>query len=542
MAVEAAPVFDTGLKSVEDAMGLPSPIFVERPRMLRVEVNGLLHDWFDVDELGDMVKAPGFSTTLRENIARYFGVPVKCQAVYDEDGLLATAADFSRALHRYAPKLYVYNLEEMGAQLREKTSEQLAKIDAEVELTRRHFNPRNAVAKAPKLAGSLIQEPVSGISPQQLKETFVIKATDVQTSEAVRHKEGDFSEPSPRLLPILRVEAAVPANSSLDPHAQERDVSPTRQTTPCGVQVLSQLNGASVASTVPEVKTLQCAKVLRGPELFPEATKVEANSAPLGRAAVEMETLRIGDATINLTPGRHSVTLTKDLQQRSPLGPCVYPSACLQQRSPTGQPLAATPRQDCSVLITPDSLQHTAPQGSGSLTYESGFKSPPTRTPSAPRLSVAHLRGLACARTPSAPACRAQPCHRSPPQPLQGQVPLHGYSPQPLPQQASAQPRPSPNGCGVPAGGGDARPPSFAWQQPAGLVAHGNAYLTAVPNGQVRVVSPSPQKQGVQGMQGVQGLHVPQRFVQRPTSRPRMQQDYASSMSGRSLSARRLPQ
>ncbi|CAJ1395257.1 unnamed protein product [Effrenium voratum] len=102
----------------------------ERPRMLRIE-----------EELGDMVKAPGFNVTLRENIARYFGVParkttVSQQAVYDEDGLLATAADLSqklsfcpdllgldldvpfsfavallrtdgRALQRYAPKLYV---------------------------------------------------------------------------------------------------------------------------------------------------------------------------------------------------------------------------------------------------------------------------------------------------------------------------------------------------------------------------------------------------------------------------------------------------
>eukprot|EP00913_Durusdinium_trenchii_P005485 g5113.t1 len=70
----------------------------ERPRMLRIEVHGLLHDWFDLDDLGDMVKSSGFNITLRENIARYFGVPVDQQALYDEDGILATTADLRLAL------------------------------------------------------------------------------------------------------------------------------------------------------------------------------------------------------------------------------------------------------------------------------------------------------------------------------------------------------------------------------------------------------------------------------------------------------------
>merc|ERR1719210_1093277 len=115
--------------------------------MLRVEVNGLLHDWFDIDEMGHFVRSRTFCTTLRENIARYFGVPVKNQAIYDEDGLLTTNADFSRALQRFAPKLYIYDAHEMGQHLRERTSEQLAMIDAEVEQSRRNFRLEGAGAK-----------------------------------------------------------------------------------------------------------------------------------------------------------------------------------------------------------------------------------------------------------------------------------------------------------------------------------------------------------------------------------------------------------
>lgn len=112
--------------------------------MLRVEVNGLLHDWFDVDEMGDFVRSAAFASTLRENIARYFGVVLEKQAIYDEDGLLTTGADFSRALQRVNPKLYVYDVTEMGTELRDRTVEELEMIDAEVEQSWRHFGARTA--------------------------------------------------------------------------------------------------------------------------------------------------------------------------------------------------------------------------------------------------------------------------------------------------------------------------------------------------------------------------------------------------------------
>lgn len=124
------------------AAGNPSPTTPPPPvsgRMLRVEVHGLLHDWFDVGDMGDFIRSPAFAGTLRENVSRYFGVPLERQAIYDEDGLLTTCADFSRALQRVYPKLYVYDLDEMGPELRARAVEELRQLDAEVEQSWRHF-------------------------------------------------------------------------------------------------------------------------------------------------------------------------------------------------------------------------------------------------------------------------------------------------------------------------------------------------------------------------------------------------------------------
>jgi len=158
-----------GLASlVADAEREPTSPAVAPPgsRVLRVEVNGLLHDWFDVDEMGDFVRSSAFASTLRENVSRYFGVPLESQAIYDEDGLLTTGADFSRALQRVNPKLYVYDVNEMGRELRERTVEELETIDAEVEQSWRHFGSRHARGKqqssAPPAAAPPGQHPSGG--------------------------------------------------------------------------------------------------------------------------------------------------------------------------------------------------------------------------------------------------------------------------------------------------------------------------------------------------------------------------------------------
>lgn len=92
--------------------GTPTP--GPRPgRMLRIEVAGESHDWFDVDEMANAVRSPSFAATLRSNITGYFGVPIDQQVIFDDDGLLVTAADISRALQRVSPALYVYDFRNM---------------------------------------------------------------------------------------------------------------------------------------------------------------------------------------------------------------------------------------------------------------------------------------------------------------------------------------------------------------------------------------------------------------------------------------------
>lgn len=226
---------------------LPTP--PARPRMLRVEVNGLLHDWFDVDEMGQFVRSPTFSTTLRENIARYFGVPVNSQAIYDEDGLLTTSADFSRALQRFAPKLYIYDAHEMGPHLRERTSEQLAMIDAEVEQSRRNF----------KMNGSRPRTPVT---PRQQK----LRSEQQEGSLADGVYEGN-----PEVTPV---KAAQPEAAQAGAPADAAQALPTALAAAPPATALGAAATGAAAVAVPG-----------GPEV-----------APLMASASSVETTHIGPA------------------------------------------------------------------------------------------------------------------------------------------------------------------------------------------------------------------------------------------------------
>eukprot|EP00435_Cladocopium_sp_Y103_P036644 s1951_g9.t1 len=53
-----------------------------------------------------------------------------------EDGLLTSCADYSRALQRFYPKLFIYDLEEMGPDLRARAVEELRQLDADGTLKR----------------------------------------------------------------------------------------------------------------------------------------------------------------------------------------------------------------------------------------------------------------------------------------------------------------------------------------------------------------------------------------------------------------------
>eukprot|EP00933_Yihiella_yeosuensis_P016438 TRINITY_DN14048_c0_g1_i1.p1 TRINITY_DN14048_c0_g1~~TRINITY_DN14048_c0_g1_i1.p1 ORF type:complete len:644 (-),score=136.89 TRINITY_DN14048_c0_g1_i1:57-1919(-) len=180
-----------------------------QPRMLRIEVNGLLHDWFDVDELGDMLKAPGFAATFRENIARYFGVPADKQALYDEDGLIATTLDLSRALQRYAPKLIVHYLDNLSPDLRDKTVSQLSKVSAEVEQCQRCLGSAKITGSTRQTtsAGTLVQKQLLFAQEQTLAGSLGLSTWTMDSADTRK-------VPTTSLPTTLDSEAAVTTDVS----------------------------------------------------------------------------------------------------------------------------------------------------------------------------------------------------------------------------------------------------------------------------------------------------------------------------------------
>lgn len=154
-------------------------------RMLRVEVNGLLHEWFDVAELGERVRSSSFAVTLRDNIAQYFGVEVSSQAVYDEDGLLATAADFSRALQRVSPKIFVYNVAEMSERLRERTSDELNSMETAVGVLRANFSMPQPKAAAERNVANGDASPSTAQHRLDETQQTLAPAASTPTKEAV---------------------------------------------------------------------------------------------------------------------------------------------------------------------------------------------------------------------------------------------------------------------------------------------------------------------------------------------------------------------
>mmetsp|Transcript_21447 Transcript_21447/g.46613 ORF Transcript_21447/g.46613 Transcript_21447/m.46613 type:complete len:779 (-) Transcript_21447:263-2599(-) len=135
-------------------------------RMLQVEYDGQLHEWFDPAELGTLARCAELAGMLKENVARYFGVPPPQQAIYDEDGLLQTSTDFSRAMQRVSPKLFVYDVQRMVPEMKDRTLEALAQLEAEIQNTYETFG-------APQRSASIGQGSsgvASGSIPQQQQQ------------------------------------------------------------------------------------------------------------------------------------------------------------------------------------------------------------------------------------------------------------------------------------------------------------------------------------------------------------------------------------
>lgn len=109
------------------------------PRMLRVEFKGQPYDWFNLDEMGDVLRTEDFANTLRENIVHYFNVPFDFQAISDEEGPLCSATDFARTLKSARPCLQVWDIREIPQDVKEQLTHKLAYITFEVNRYQRNL-------------------------------------------------------------------------------------------------------------------------------------------------------------------------------------------------------------------------------------------------------------------------------------------------------------------------------------------------------------------------------------------------------------------
>mmetsp|Transcript_67739 Transcript_67739/g.210398 ORF Transcript_67739/g.210398 Transcript_67739/m.210398 type:complete len:610 (+) Transcript_67739:160-1989(+) len=377
LPVKALPVTDMPAKN------LPSPpASLARPRMLRVEVNGLLHDWFDIEEMGQFVRSPTFSSTLRENIARYFGVPVKNQAIYDEDGLLTTSADFSRALQRFTPKLYIYDAQEMGPHLRERTSEQLAMIDAEVEQSRRNFRMSGSKSKATVTPRQRKNKgiPADGIYAEGMNDGAPeITPVNVSSAEASAHSGAHDA--------VVSMPALAPAAASTSAHG----------TLPAAASGLSVPEAAPLTASASSVETMH----IDPAPLQPSGTA----SAPV-RAPLEVPVERVAwpsEGASAKVPAASSAHTTQSQDQPRVLKPAVViapqgSSFCAPAAVAVSITGAATPS---SCVLRPSVA--TAARGSS------------VRTPSAPPGPASLAAPAALAVSGTAHTCQASLLHSAAP-------------------------------------------------------------------------------------------------------------------------------
>lgn len=381
-----------------------------KTRTLRVEVNGLLHDWFDVDELDDVVRSSTFQGTLKENIARYFGVPVKAQVLFDDEGLLATHADIGRALQRKYPKLYIYDISDMGPQMLAKTSKRLEALDAEADEVRRHFKLLQKVEASTQSAEagvqSLSQKPSEILkppSPAGSKDTERGKVPDSPQSVATVRAVDTASNAAfvPRASPAgsapsLDRAAPGPSNQA----ATSKATGPGRQGTQAATatrQVLGQSTQRVMGSEMPEAgkitiqqPTVQTASQAR-PVPAPASVSL-SRTAPRPKAAAASSFAR-GTAPALIQQVTNGLqVLQNTIRAVSPRGPVVLsprdPQLLLQpgqprprsqsprplQGYPQGFPLPTAPGQlspQAQGLLSPVSpmtafVQRLAPAATGS--------------------------------------------------------------------------------------------------------------------------------------------------------------------------------
>lgn len=128
--------------------------FPESGRMLRVEYKNQPYDWFNLNDMGPLVHTEEFAGTLKENINHYFDLGFDEQAIFDEDGILVSAADFLRSLRQPRPYIRLYSLRQLPQELKEQTAEKLASLAQEVTKMQQILNmPNLSVPRSPERPG-----------------------------------------------------------------------------------------------------------------------------------------------------------------------------------------------------------------------------------------------------------------------------------------------------------------------------------------------------------------------------------------------------
>jgi len=141
-------------------------------RMLRVEFKGQPYDWFNLEEMGTLLRTEDFAHTLRENINHYFNVPFDNQAVFDEDGLLVAPVDFARSLQHPRPYFRVYDTREMPQDLKDQTSARLSSLAYEVTKAQRSFGSHDVQMNGTNSGSDVAAQAAGGlpVSPWPVRD------------------------------------------------------------------------------------------------------------------------------------------------------------------------------------------------------------------------------------------------------------------------------------------------------------------------------------------------------------------------------------
>jgi hypothetical protein len=281
--------------------------------MLRIEYKGQPYDWFNLDEMGDIVRTSDFSNTLRENITHYFGVPYERQAVYDEEGLLSSVVDFARALRSVRPWLRVYDVKEMVPELKEKTGQQLEEVHAEVLRSKGLFGQSGSDRGSPTRAASSMADAVRSANESG---SFNL-SSNIGESSLLANGGGGYNPQG--LLP--NGPATMGSQGVAIPYPVASTASP-RYATPPKLRIGSRIPGVIPSQpTIPGVGPAQVGS-MANPGIWPPHAPVSVTPPQAWRTTLPSQPLPTGlsPSTATSTSIRHHSPISSTVGSATMLG------------------------------------------------------------------------------------------------------------------------------------------------------------------------------------------------------------------------------